>query len=169
MNLKTELAPKGLEFRSSDFVMSDKYCTILTVISYPRLIGEGYLSSLTSMPGIKIVIRHIPVPFSSLQKMINKQVADLRQRYTEENDKTTKERYRQDVESLEFFISQLASSQSKIFDFQMHILISADNEEDLNMKKLTVKNYLEAMDMRAIPSTTRPPRASTSTAAATSR
>ena len=151
MNLKTELAPKGLEFRSSDFVMSDKYCTILTVISYPRLIGEGYLSSLTSMPGIKIVIRHIPVPFSSLQKMINKQVADLRQRYTEENDKTTKERYRQDVESLEFFISQLASSQSKIFDFQMHILISADNEEDLNMKKLTVKNYLEAMDMRAIP------------------
>lgn len=83
--------------------------------------------------------------------MINKQVADLRQRYTEENDKTTKERYRQDVESLEFFISQLASSQSKIFDFQMHILISADNEEDLNMKKLTVKNYLEAMDMRAIP------------------
>ena len=151
MNLKTELAPKGLEFRSSDFVMSDKYCTILTVISYPRLIGEGYLSSLTSMPGIKIVIRHIPVPFSSLQKMINKQVADLRQRYTEENDKTTKERYRQDVESLEFFISQLASSQSKIFDFQMHILISADNEEDLNMKKLAVKNYLEAMDMRAIP------------------
>ena len=49
MNLKTELAPKGLAFRSSDFVMSDKYCTILTVISYPRLIGEGYLSSLTSM------------------------------------------------------------------------------------------------------------------------
>ena len=30
MNLKTELAPKGLEFRSSDFVMSDKYCTINT-------------------------------------------------------------------------------------------------------------------------------------------
>ena len=54
--------------------MSDKYCTILTVISYPRLIGEGYLSSLTSMPGIKLVIKHIPVPFSSLQKMINKQV-----------------------------------------------------------------------------------------------
>ena len=72
MNIKTELAPKGIEFKASNFIMSDKYCTILTIISYPRLIGEGYLSSLTSMPGIKLVIKHIPVPFSSLQKMINK-------------------------------------------------------------------------------------------------
>ena len=92
MSIKSELAPKGIEFKSSNFIMSDKYCTILSVVSYPKLIGEGYLSSLTSMPGIKLVIRHMPVPFSSLQKMINKQVADLRQRYTEEHDKTNKER-----------------------------------------------------------------------------
>ncbi len=151
MSLKSELAPKGLEFKYNNFIMSDKYCTILTVISYPRLIGEGYLSSLTSMAGIKLVIRHMPVPFSTMQKMINKQVADLRQKYTEEHDKTQKERIRQDIESLEFFVSQLASSQSRIFDFQMHILVMGDNEEDLNNKKITVQNYLEAMDMRAIP------------------
>ena len=151
MSIRTELAPKGIEFNSSDFVMSDKHCTILTVISYPRLIGEGYLSNLTSMPGIKLLIRHMPVPFSSLQKMINRQVAELRQRYQEERDNTNKEKYRQDVESLEYFITQLAASQTKIFDFQMHILIMANTEEELNTKKITVKNYLEAMDMRAIP------------------
>ena len=153
MSLRTELAPKGIDFGrdSSGFVMSDKYCTILTVVSYPRLIGEGYLSNLTSMPGIKLLIRHMPVPFSSLQKMINKQVADLRQRYQEEKDNTNKERYRQDVESLEYFVSQLAASQTRIFDFQMHILIMANSADELNTKKMSVKNYLEAMDMRAIP------------------
>ena len=151
MSLKSELAPKGFQLRTSDFIMSDKYCTILTTISYPRLIGVGYLSSLTSMPGIKICIRHTPIPFSSLQKMINKQVADLRQKYTEEKDNTNKEKIRQDIESLELFVSQLAASQTKIFDFQMHVLISADSEEELASKKLSVKNYMEAMDMRAIP------------------
>ena len=74
MSIKSELAPKGIEFKANNFIMSDKYCTILSVISYPKLIGEGYLSSLTSMPGIKLVIRHMPVPFSSLQKMINKYI-----------------------------------------------------------------------------------------------
>ena len=61
------------------------------------------------------------------------------------------ERIRQDYESLEQFIKQLAASQAKIYDFQLHIMITADSEDELTTKKLQVKNYLEAMEMRAIP------------------
>ena len=42
MNLKSQLAPKGLEFRAGDMVIGDKYCTFLTVISYPKMITEVY-------------------------------------------------------------------------------------------------------------------------------
>ena len=151
MDVRSQIAPKGLEFRSNQFIISDKYATILTIISYPKFIYPGYLSNLTSMSGIKVVIKHIPLPFSSMSKMLNKELADLKQRYQEENDKTIQERIRQDYESLEMFISELAASQSKIYDFQMHVMITADTQEDLDMKKLQVKNYLEAMEMRAIP------------------
>ena len=54
--LRSQLAPKGLQFSPSDFFISDKYATILTVISYPKYIMPGYLSSLTNMSGIKIEI-----------------------------------------------------------------------------------------------------------------
>lgn len=70
----SEIAPKGLQFNPSDFIISDKYATIMTVVSYPKFISPGYLSGLTNMSGIKVVIKHIPVPFSILQKMINKQL-----------------------------------------------------------------------------------------------
>ncbi len=150
ISLKSQLAPKGLEFNPADFVVSDKYATILSVISYPKFISPGYLSTLTSMSGIKIVIKHIPVPFNTMSKMINRQVADLREKYRQEKDQTAKERIRQDAESLEAFISMLASSQSRIFDFQMHIMINADTREDLELKKVNVKNYLDAMELRAI-------------------
>ena len=151
MDVRTQVAPKGLHFRSSDFIISDKYATILTVVSYPKFIGPGYLASLTSMSGIKVVIKHIPLPFSVISKMLNKEIADLKTRYQQENDKTIQERIRQDYESLEYFISQLAATQSKIYDFQMHIMVTADSEEELINKKLQVKNYLEAMEMRAFP------------------
>ena len=151
MDVRSQIAPKGLEFKSNQFIISDKYATILTIISYPKFIYPGYLSSLTSMSGIKVVIKHIPLPFSSMSKMLNKELADLKQRYQEENDKTIQERIRQDYESLEMFISELAASQSKIYDFQMHVMITADTEEEFEMKKLQVKNYLEAMELRAIP------------------
>ena len=151
MDIKSQIAPKGLEFKAADFVISDKYATILTIVSYPKYIEPGYLSNLTSMSGIKFVIKHLPLPFDVLRKMLNKEISDLKQRYHEENDKTIQERIRQDFESLEQFISQIAASQSKIYDFQMHIMITADSQEELTGKKFQVKNYLESMEMKAFP------------------
>lgn len=151
MNIRDQIAPKGLEFKPSHFIISDKYATILTVVSFPKIIGPGYLSNLTSLSGVKVVIKHIPMPFSVITKMINKEIADLKVRYQEEKDQTLQERIRLDYESLEQFITMLASTQSKIYDFQMHIMITANSEDELIAKKLQVKNYLEAMEMHAIP------------------
>lgn len=150
MSLKSEIAPKGLQFRPADMIISDKHTTIMSVISYPKFISPGYLANLTSIPGIKVVIKHLPLPFSVISKMLNKEIADLKQRYQDEHDKTIQERIRQDYESLEQFIQQLASTQSAIYDFQMHIVVSADSEEALAVKKVQVKNYVESMEMRAV-------------------
>ncbi len=151
MNIKNQIAPKGLEFKANEFIISDKYATILTVVSYPKFISPGFLSNLTSMAGIKLVIKHIPLPFSTISKMMNKEIAELKQRYQEENDVTIQERIRQDYESLESFISMLAASQSHIYDFQMHIMITADSQDQLISKKIQVKSYIESMEMRAVP------------------
>ena len=151
MDIKTQIAPKGLEFKPSSFVVSDKYCSILTAISYPKMITPGFLANLTSMPGIKMAIKHIPLPFSVIQKMVNKEIVDLKTRYQEENDLTMQEKLRQDYESLEEFIKQLAASQAKIYDFQLHLMVTADSADELTAKKLQLKSFLEAMDMRAIP------------------
>ena len=51
--IRSQLAPKGLHFHPNEFEISDKYATIMTVVSYPKYISPGYLSSLTSMAGIK--------------------------------------------------------------------------------------------------------------------
>ncbi len=150
-NIKSELAPKGLQFSPSKFVMSDKYVTILTVISYPRLIGAGYLSNLTGMSGLKVVIKHIPVPFTMLAKMLNKELAQLRSNYQDEKDNTIKERIKQDIDSLEYYIQQFTAVQAKTFDFQMHIVLMANTQEDLEHKKMVLKNYLDSMEMRAVP------------------
>ena len=151
MNIKSQIAPKGLEFNKSDFVISDKYATVLTVISYPRYVGDGYLSDLINIPGVKVSIKHVPVPLSVLTKMLNKELADLRARYQVEKDNTIMERIRQDIDSLETFIQQFTASQSRTFDFQLHIMITADTKEELENKKVNLKTYLDSMEMVAIP------------------
>ena len=151
MNIKSEIAPKGLEFKSSEFKISDKYSTILSIISYPKTIPVGYISNLTSISGVKVVIKHIPIEFSTMQKMLNKEIADLKIRYQNEHDQTIQARIRQDYESLEQFVQMLAATQSRIFDFQMHLMIVADTQEELDVKKMQVKSFLDAMGMRGVP------------------
>ena len=150
LNFASQIAPKGLEFKSGEMVISDKYCTIMTVIGYPRAINRGYLSNLSQIGGVKIIIKHIPIQFSTLAKMLNKELADLKMKYANENDKTVQEKIRQDYETLESFITMLTATQARIFDFQMHLLIMADSKEELDNKKVQVKNYLDALGMRAV-------------------
>jgi len=150
MSVKSEIAPKGLQFKPTEFVISGKYATILTVITYPKFINPGFLSNLTNIAGVKLVAKHIPIDFSLLQKMLNKEIADLKMRYQTEKDQTFQEKIRQDYESLESFISMLAATQARIFDFQLHIMITADNPEELEMKKVQVRSYVDALGMKAI-------------------
>lgn len=152
MNFKSEIAPKGIDFRNpSWFRLGEKYCTILTIISYPKFVEVGYLANITNIPGVKVVIKHIPIDFALMRKMIDKEIADLRERHQKEVDHTLQERIRQDYESLEYFIQDIASSNTKIFDFQMHVMISADSEEELQNKKLEIKNFMTGMSIQGIP------------------
>lgn len=148
--LKSEIAPKGMEFKPTEFVIGGKYSTIMTIIAFPRSIAPGYLAGITNIGGVKLAIKHIPIQFSVLQKMLNKEIADLKVRYQSERDQTMQEKIRQDYESLEQFIQMLAATQARIFDFQMHLMITADNKEELELKKIQVRSYLDAMGMRAV-------------------
>ena len=151
MKIRNEVAPKGLDFKPNEFLIGNKYSTIMTVVSFPKMIGIGFLSDITSVNGVKAVIKHIPIQFSVMQKMINKEIADLKLRYQNERDNTLQERYRLDIESMQQFVQMLASTQSRNFDFQLHLMITADNKEDLEMRKMQVRGYLDANGMRAVP------------------
>ena len=65
--------------------------------------------------------------------------------------KLAREQLRQDYDSLNDFIQTIVTNQSKIFDFQMHVVVTANSKEELDTKKIQVKNYLESMELRGIP------------------
>lgn len=147
---KNAIAPKGMEFKPTEFRIGGKYSTIITIVNFPKNIYVGYLSDITNISGVKVVVKHIPIQFSVLQKMINKEIGDLKARYQSEKDQTMQEKIRQDYESLEQFVSMLAATQARIFDFQMHLMITADSKEELEIKKMEVKSYLNALGMGGV-------------------
>ena len=80
-NLKSEVAPKGMEFKPTEFVLGGKYSTILTVIAFPRNIMPGFLSDITNIQGVKIAIKHMPIPFMNLWNNLFKCLLQLKLEY----------------------------------------------------------------------------------------
>ena len=150
MAMKSEIAPRGMEFKPTEFMIGGKYSTILTVVSFPKNAYIVLLAELTGISGVKMVVKHIPIPFNILQKMINKEIADLKTRYQNEKDQTLQERIRLDYESLEQFVNMLAATNARIFDFQMHLMLTADTKEQLEYLKMEVKSYLNALNMNGV-------------------
>ena len=72
-------------------------------------------------------------------KLSDKQL-DLLEKYM---DLTLKEKIKQDYETQESFIQMLASSQARIFDFQMHVMLTANSKEQLEFRRSQVRSYLE--------------------------
>ena len=68
MNVKNEVAPKGMEFKPTEFRIGGKFSTIMTIVSFPKNIYIGYLSDITNISGVKVVVKHIPIQFGVLQK-----------------------------------------------------------------------------------------------------
>ncbi len=147
---KSEVAPKGIEFKPTEFNFGSKYSTILTIVTFPKNIYPGYLSDLINLPGVKVAIKHIPIPFEMLRKMLNKEIADLKRRYQTEKDQTIQERIRLDYESQEQFVSMLAATQTRIFDFQLHIMVTGSSKEELELRKMELRGYLEGMGLRGV-------------------
>ena len=148
--LKSEVAPKGLSFKMNQFMIGDKFATIFTIIQYPNIIGPGYLSNITTIPGVKVVVKHMPIDFATISATINKEIVELKDEYEKEKDNTLKERLRISYESMEGFVQMLAATNSKVFDFQLHIMITADSQEELDVRKVQVKNFLVSLDMRGM-------------------
>ncbi|HHX94077.1 MAG TPA: DUF87 domain-containing protein [Tenericutes bacterium] len=149
MDLVSELAPKGLRFFPNYFMIGDKYTTFLTVLTYPNYIQEGYLSGLTSVGNVKIIMRHIPVSTSNVARMLNKEINRLEVEMYDEKDVTKRERLLKELESLQQFVADLVRNQEKVFDLQLHLMITADTLDELNERKRQVRGMLEGMQMHS--------------------
>ncbi len=148
--IKNEIAPKGMEFKATEFNLGSKYSTILTIVTYPKSIYPGFLADLINLPGIKVAAKHIPIKFEIMRRMLNHEISDLKTRYQSEKDQTLQEKIRQDYESLEQFTSMLAATQARIFDFQLHIMVTGDSKEQLELRKMELRSYLEGMGLRSV-------------------
>ncbi len=133
------------------FIMGGKHYSILTVVTFPRELYPGFLSNINSISGVKLSIKHIPVQLEALRDQVVEEINDLKNAIANDKNTIAQQKYREDVDALTSYYNDLNEFKPRVFNFQMHLIVSGDNDEELYDRLSMVHMKLDGMDMRAIP------------------
>lgn len=145
--LRDILAPYAIKITPKALVIGEKYTKTYFVVTYPRYLNAGWLSSIITMDAILDIAIHVhPVETSEILNQFRKKVAEVEARITERQDKGIVRDPMLDsaYRDLERLRDQLQQSEEKIFDVGLYITIYADSEDALYKLESELRSTLES-------------------------
>ena len=143
---------KEISFNSpTRFIFGGRHYSILTVITMPEQLYSGFLSNINNVRGVKVSIKHIPVALENLKNQIAEEINDLKNALANDKSSIAQQNYRDDIESLTQYYNDIMEYQPRVFNFQMHLIVSGETEDELNDILNQTHAKLSSMDVKAIP------------------
>ena len=147
LNTKDFLAPSALEIRTRDMSLGDKYTRTMFVVSYPKLISDGWFAQIINMDAVFDVAIYIhPSDTAQVLKDFQKKVAEVQAQINirEEKGLVRDPKLDSAYRDLERLRDDLMQAQEKLFDVGFYITVYADSLEKLDKTESAVRSTLEA-------------------------
>jgi conjugal transfer ATP-binding protein TraC len=153
--LRDILAPYAIKITPKSLIIGEKYTKTYFVVTYPRYLNAGWLSSVITLDAILDISIHIhPVETSEVLNQFRKKVAEVEARISEREEKGIVRDPQLDsaYRDLERLRDQLQQSEEKIFNVGLYITIYANSDEDLYKLETELRSLLEAQMIYIKPS-----------------
>ncbi len=139
------IAPAGMEVRSKDIILNDRFARSFYVYNWPNYIFPNWLSQAINLDATFDIAQFIyPSSNKAIMKMLRKKVAELRSsiRMLEQRGivrDPTLEAALQDAEELR---DLLARGQEKLYQLGMYVTIYAEDEQRLKKVETDMESIL---------------------------
>ena len=141
------VSPPGLNFRPKQIEIGEVYARSLVITAYPSELGPGWLSKITSMPGVTVTMHSIPTDAFTLVNQIKVTMGEAESRMDTGNNVTRRRADKQFKDS-ELLLKKIDEEQQKVFNVVVVILVSSADEEILSIRVRNVEQRLAGMGMR---------------------
>ena len=147
------IAPNSIQDNVDFFRVNSKFCRIISVVGYPRIVESGFLDKIISSTDDFDISIHVE-PFNiatmmvNLNKEIQKQRADL---YAEQKKNGINPTLEIKLKDTLKVLEELQKGNQKLFNVSLYINCKAKTKEDLDL--LTKKVETELNSLMMIPST----------------
>ena len=147
MELQDIIAPSALQIQSKDLSLSGTLVRTSFVISYPRFIGEDWLSPIVNLDKVFDISLFVhPVDTAQIMKTFQKKVAEVQSQIGEREAKGLVRDPKLEIaySDLENLRDQLQQASEKMFDVGLYIGLYGQNDEEIEKVETEIKSILES-------------------------
>jgi type IV secretory pathway VirB4 component len=145
--LRDILAPYAIEVTPKALIIGERYTKTFFIVTYPRYLNAGWLTSLISMDVVLDISLHVhPVETAEILSQFRKKVAEVESRIQEQQEKGVVRDPMLDTayQDLEKLRDQLQQSQEKIFNVGLYITLYAESLDELFSLETEVRSLMES-------------------------
>lgn len=147
------IAPLGMEFNKTYFMMGDLYCKTLTITNYMSSPKMGWESRICNIEGVVYKTICKKIESQALMEFVSTKIKNAKARMLSSSEEIIQSRSKKTIKDCEELIKKVDQEQEAVFNKTILIMITASDLESLNKKVSRLIGKIAAMGMKLKPLT----------------
>lgn len=143
-SFKERIAPTGLKIGEKDIVLEDAYISVVTLFSYPSVVGVGWLGAVASVDHTRMTISISPMNTEEISSTLKKSISEVKSKMinvSDYNDQILLNNQMQDYVEL---VNRIDREHEKFCLLTVNFLCYGETKEELDKTKKELKATLSS-------------------------
>ena len=143
-SFKERIAPTGLKIGEKDIVLGDAYISVVTLFSYPSVVGVGWLGAIASVDHTRMTISISPMNTEEISSTLKKSISEVKSKMinvSDYNDQILLNNQMQDYVEL---VNRIDREHEKFCLLTVNFLCYGETKEELDKTKKELKATLSS-------------------------
>lgn len=143
-SFKERIAPTGLKIGEKDILLGDAYISVVTLFSYPSVVGVGWLGAVASVDHTRMTISISPMNTEEISSTLKKSISEVKSKMinvSDYNDQILLNNQMQDYVEL---VNRIDREHEKFCLLTVNFLCYGETKEELDKTKKELKATLSS-------------------------
>jgi len=142
------LSPAAMEFSSKSITNGEMHQRVIVITDYPERVAPGWLSRISTMPGVVMSIHAVPTDPYDLIQHIKISMGELEASLLNSGNSFENQRNERKLKSAQHLLRKIDDESQKVFYLTVTLLVTAKDRDTLEDRCKRVESALAAAGMR---------------------
>ncbi|MDD4623786.1 MAG: ATP-binding protein [Bacilli bacterium] len=149
-SFKEKVAPVGLKLNDRDIQIGDSYASIITVNTYPSLVGIGWLGMVSNINNTRMSISISPMDSFEVSKTLKKSMSEVKTKLINVSDHNDQLLLNNQLSDYEELVNKIDRDNERMSLVTINFFVYGNTLEELNRSKKDIKTALNSVNLGGV-------------------